>query len=43
MKFVVEKTKAGPVSIAEEVDRIYTGVVGDLLIEDDGLGRRIRI
>lgn len=37
------KTQAGPVTVDGEVDRIYTGVAGDLVIDDDSLGRRIRI
>jgi len=37
------KTQAGPVSIDGEVDRIYTGVSGELTIDDESLGRRIRI
>jgi len=38
-----QKTQSGPVVIDAEVDRIYTGVGGDLLIEDGSLARRIRI
>ncbi len=38
-----EKTQDGPVRIAGEVDRIYTGVEGDLVVDDPVLGRRIRI
>ncbi len=38
-----EKTQGGAVEIAGEVDRIYTGVDGDLVVEDPALGRRIRI
>jgi glucose-6-phosphate 1-epimerase len=37
------KTQSGPVIIDGEVDRIYTGVTGELVIDDDSLGRRIRI
>ena len=37
------KTQSGPVTIKGEVDRIYTGVSGELLIDDESLGRRIRI
>jgi glucose-6-phosphate 1-epimerase len=37
------KTQSGPVIIDAEVDRIYTGVRGELVIDDDSLGRRIRI
>ncbi len=38
-----EKIQAGEVTIAEEVDRIYTGVQGDLTIVDEALQRRILI
>jgi len=38
-----EKTQEGPIRIAGEVNRIYTGVDGDLVVEDPALGRRIRI
>jgi glucose-6-phosphate 1-epimerase len=34
-------TQSGPVTISGEVDRIYTGVTGDLSIDDRALGRRI--
>ncbi|MGB5440055.1 MAG: D-hexose-6-phosphate mutarotase [Gammaproteobacteria bacterium] len=37
------KTQSGPVTIKGEVDRIYTGVSEELLIDDESLGRRIRI
>ena len=37
------KTQSGPVVIDSEVDRIYTGVSGDLVIDDASLGRRVRI
>ena len=37
------KTQEGVVTVAGEVDRIYTGVGGELLIEDPVLERRIRI
>ncbi|MDA0268604.1 MAG: D-hexose-6-phosphate mutarotase [Cyanobacteria bacterium] len=37
------KPQDGAVAIASEVDRIYTGVPGALMIEDAALGRRIRI
>jgi glucose-6-phosphate 1-epimerase len=37
------KTQTGPVIIDGEVDRIYTGVSGDLVIDDESLARRIRI
>ncbi len=38
-----EKTQSGPVTINGEVDRIYKGVAGELVIDDGSLGRRIRI
>ena len=38
-----EKTQSGPVVIDREVDRIYTGVSGELVIADESLARRIRI
>ncbi len=38
-----EKTQSGPVMVASEVDRIYTGVTGELAIEDASLARTIRI
>ena len=37
------KTQAGPVTVDGEVDRIYTGVTGELVIDDESLGRKIRI
>ncbi len=37
------KTQVGPVTIGGEVDRIYTGVTGDLAIDDESLGRIIHI
>jgi glucose-6-phosphate 1-epimerase len=37
------KTQQGPVIIDAEVDRIYTGVDGDLVIDDPAFARRIRI
>ena len=37
------KTQSGPVMINGEVDRIYTGVSGELVIDDESLGRRTRI
>jgi glucose-6-phosphate 1-epimerase len=36
-------TQSGPVTISGEVDRIYTGVTGDLTIDDNSLGRKIVI
>jgi glucose-6-phosphate 1-epimerase len=38
-----EGRQSGPVVVAEEVDRIYTGVDADLTLDDQALGRRIRI
>ena len=38
-----EKTQSGPVTINGEVDRIYKGVTGELVIDDASLGRKIRI
>lgn len=38
-----EKTQSGSVTIDGEVDRIYTGVTGELVIDDESLGRKIRI
>jgi len=38
-----EKTQSGPVRIEAEVDRIYKGVTGELVIDDESLGRKIRI
>lgn len=38
-----EKTQAGAVTIAGEVDRIYLDVTNELVIEDAALDRRIRI
>ena len=38
-----EKTQSGAVTINGEVDRIYKGVSGELVIEDESLGRKIRI
>ncbi len=37
------KTQSGAVTIGGEVDRIYTGIAGDLVIDDPSLERRIRI
>jgi glucose-6-phosphate 1-epimerase len=40
----IEKTQVGPVTIAQEVDRVYTNVTADeLVIADASLGRRICI
>ena len=36
-------TQSGPVTISGEVDRIYTGITGDLTIDDSSLGRSIVI
>ena len=38
-----QKTQSGPVTIDSEVDRIYKGVSGELVINDAALGRNIRI
>ncbi|MGB5456977.1 MAG: D-hexose-6-phosphate mutarotase [Gammaproteobacteria bacterium] len=38
-----QKTQSGPVTINAEVDRIYKGVTGELVIDDASLGRKIRI
>jgi glucose-6-phosphate 1-epimerase len=37
------KTQSGPLVFESEVDRIYTGVAGELVIDDASLNRRIRI
>ena len=38
-----QKKQSGPVVIGHEVDRIYTGVSGELVIDDASLGRKISI
>lgn len=38
-----KKQQAGPVIIGEEVDRIYLDSVADVLIDDPGFKRRIRV
>ena len=38
-----EKSQQGAVTVAEEVDRIYTDVPNELVIDDASLGRRVRI
>lgn len=38
-----EKIQSGPVTINGEVDRIYKGVTGELVIDDESLARKIRI
>jgi len=38
-----KKQQTGPVTIGEEVDRIYLDSVADVLIEDPGYRRRIRV
>ncbi len=38
-----EKTQHGDITISEEVDRVYTKVKPELIIEDEALGRRIQI
>ena len=37
------KSQIGPITIAEEVDRIYQGVPSELVIDDQALNRQIRI
>jgi glucose-6-phosphate 1-epimerase len=37
------KTQAGPVTIEGEVDRIYTDIKGEQVIDDESLGRKIHI
>ena len=37
------KRQAGPVTIDAEIDRIYLDATADCLIDDPGLGRRIRL
>jgi glucose-6-phosphate 1-epimerase len=37
------KTQSGPVTVQSEVDRIYKGVTGELIIDDASLRRKIRI
>jgi glucose-6-phosphate 1-epimerase len=39
----IQKTQQGAVAIAQEVDRVYTDVRGELVIDDTALGRQIRI
>jgi glucose-6-phosphate 1-epimerase len=39
----VQKTQQGAVEFSEEVDRIYTDVKTELIIDDDALNRRIKI
>jgi glucose-6-phosphate 1-epimerase len=43
LEHFARKTQTGPVIVDGEVDRIYTGVSGDLVIDDESLARRIRI
>jgi len=38
-----QKTQSGDVNFDSEVDRIYTGVSSNLIIEDDSLNRKINI
>ena len=40
---LAQRTQAGPAVIDAEVDRIYTGVTGELVIDDKSLDRKIRI
>lgn len=37
------KPQSGPITIAEEVDRIYQGVPSELMIDDRALNRQVRI
>ena len=39
----IQKVQAGAITIDAEVDRIYEGVPGDLVIDDIALDRRIRV
>jgi glucose-6-phosphate 1-epimerase len=39
----IQKTQQGAVAISQEVDRVYTDVRGELVIDDAALGRQIRI
>jgi glucose-6-phosphate 1-epimerase len=39
----IEKTQAGAVVVNGEIDRIYTGVTGGLVVDDASLGRKFRI
>ena len=39
----IQKTQQGAVAIAEEVDRIYTDIRGDVVIDDAAFGRQIRL
>jgi glucose-6-phosphate 1-epimerase len=38
-----QKHQTGAVTVSEEVDRIYTGVKNELIIDDSVFNRRIRI
>ncbi len=38
-----EKTQAGAVAVNGEIDRIYTGVAGELVVDDASFGRKICI
>ncbi len=38
-----ERVQEGPVTVAGEVDRVYTGVEGHLVLEDPALERSVRI
>jgi D-hexose-6-phosphate mutarotase len=37
------KRQLGPITFAEEVDRIYIETTGDCLLDDPGFGRKIRV
>ena len=39
----MQKAQIGAVTVSEEVDRIYTGVKNELIIDDSAFDRRIRI
>lgn len=39
----IEKTQAGAVVVNGEIDRIYTGVKGELVVDDASVGRKICI
>jgi len=39
----IEKNQTGAVVVNDEIDRIYTGVASELVVDDAALGRKIRI
>lgn len=43
VKEFAEERQNGPITIASEVDRVYTDTTAECVIEDAALGRRIRI